>query len=285
MRLGVFDSGVGGLTVLRAIRHQYPWLDCIYLGDTARVPYGTKSARSVERYADQAIRFLVERYGAQAIVIACNTASAVAGQQPTSQSANLVEKWQDRVPLMGVVEPSAKFALQNLDKASKQPLVGVLATEGTIQGGAYDRALAQLAPQVRVAGKPAQLFVALAEEGWVDDDVALATAKRYVSQLIAEAGQVPDVLILGCTHFPLLKGVVRQALDALGAASCRLLDSSEAIAQELRTLPGVANAGAGTKAGSLTLLSTDERTRFARIGSTFLAQPLEPSDVQVVDLK
>ena len=217
--IGVFDSGVGGLTVLRALREQLPDESFLYLGDTARLPYGTKSPQTVQRYAVQAAQVLVDR-GVKLLVIACNTASAVAVESLRSHFAPL--------PLTGVVEPGAQAATE----ASRNGRIAVIGTESTIRGGAYEREIRKRRPDAVVTGQPCPLFVALAEEGWVDGDVPRAIAARYLGSMI-EADQDNDCLVLGCTHFPVLtraiQAVVGQRLQIVDSA----LTTARAVAQML----------------------------------------------------
>ncbi|MGH8177395.1 MAG: glutamate racemase, partial [Steroidobacter sp.] len=194
--IGVFDSGVGGLTVLRALRETLPQERFVYLGDTARLPYGAKSRESVLRYSVQAAEFLVN-LGVKYLVIACNTASSAA-----------VEVLRERLaptPVIGVLEPGAEAGCA----ASRTGHIAVLATEGTVQGGAYQRAIARLRPDAIVLARACSVFVALAEEGWTEGAIAEAVAHRYLDDLLQENPRI-DTVLLGCTHFPLL-------IDALSA--------------------------------------------------------------------
>ncbi len=267
--IGVFDSGVGGLTVLRAIRAALPNEAAIYLGDTARVPYGTKSRESVVRYSLQAAQKLVER-GIKLLVVACNTASALALPELAARLAPL--------PVVGVVEPGAAAAVA----ASASGHLLVLATEGTVAHGAYTRAIRALAPQARVEELACSLFVALAEEGWTDGAVAAAAAAAYLHPIAARpVGERPDTVILGCTHFPLL---AKPIAVTLGAAA-KIVDSASAtaaaVARELER-GGLRSAAGGR--GALELLVTDGAARFGRLGPQFLGEAFAASDVEVVDL-
>ncbi|MCB9715559.1 MAG: glutamate racemase [Myxococcales bacterium] len=268
--IGVFDSGVGGLTVLRALRAHLPHESFVYLGDTARLPYGTKSRHTVTRYARQAAQVLVDR-GVKLLVIACNTASAVAlPDLPDHIGA---------MPLVGVVEPGAAAACQ----ASGHGRIAVIGTESTIRGGAYERAIARRRPDARVVGRACPLFVALAEEGWCDGPIAEAVAERYLGDLRPRPGDPEgiDCLVLGCTHFP----VLRSALARVMGPEVTLVDSAEttahAVAQILEQEGLAAPAGA---VGGTTLLATDGPERFARVGAGFLGLELRPDAVQLVDL-
>ncbi len=266
--IGVFDSGIGGLTVLKALAERLPGEDFLYLGDTARLPYGTKTSSTVERYALQAVAELVRR-GVKAVVVACNTASAAA--LPALAAAH------PELPVTGVIEPGAAAAVA----ATRTGRIAVLATEGTVRGGAYQREILRLLPRAEVTAMAATLFVALAEEGWTDGEVAIATARRYLAPLFARTDASPDVLVLGCTHFPPLAGVIREvAGDAV-----RIVDSAVttagALAQLLATRSVVAQAGA---VGNVRFLVTDGEERFARVGPVFLGRDIQPADIERVDL-
>ncbi|MAT83889.1 MAG: glutamate racemase [Gammaproteobacteria bacterium] len=265
--IGVFDSGMGGLTVLRALRAALPGEDFLYLGDTARLPYGTKSPDTVQRYAVQAARILVER-GIKALVVACNTASAVALDALTERYAPL--------PVFGVVEPGAEAAAA----LSGRGRVLVLATESTVRGGAYQRALLARRPGLTVLARPCPLLVALAEEGrHAGPLVDLALADYLRGMLPGDRGAVSSVL-LGCTHFP----VFRPALEAiLGRDGATVVDSAETTAAALaRRVGGADLPAARGGAGRLSLLATDGAERFRRVGRYFLGEPI-PS-VELVDL-
>ena len=198
--IGVFDSGVGGLTVLRALESALPGESFLYLGDTARLPYGTKSPESVVRYATQCARLLVGR-GVKALVIACNTAA--------SASLPALVAAHPGMPVIGVVEPGARAALA----ATRNRRVLVLATEGTIRAGAYQSALASLAADIAVTGVGCSVFVALAEEGWGDSDVAEHAARRYLGAIYPHPA-APDTVLLGCTHFPVLAPTLTRLLPS-----------------------------------------------------------------------
>lgn len=267
--IGVFDSGVGGLTVLRALVTALPNESWIYLGDTARLPYGTKSAATVQRYALRAAEVLVER-GIKALVVACNTASAAA--------LPVLRERFGPLPVIGVVEPGAAAAVA----ATHNRRVAVIATESTVAGGAYPQAIAALDPAVQVQSLACQVFVALAEEGWVEGEVALAAAHRYLDALFARSDAKPDVLLLGCTHFPVLAPV----LARVAGPTVTVVDASAAVASALQR--ALSQRGLLADASALRreplLLATDGVARFARVGATFLGQPLTPEQVQLVDL-
>ncbi len=266
--IGVFDSGIGGLTVLKALRERLPHERFLYLGDTARLPYGTKTAATVERYALQAVSELVRR-GVKAVVVACNTASAAALPALTAAHPDL--------PVIGVIEPGAAAAVATTRSAR----IAVLATEGTVRGGAYQREILRRLPQAVVQSIPATLFVALAEEGWTQGDVAAATARRYLAPLLTPPDAVPDVIVLGCTHFPPLAGVIGE----VAGKAVRIVDSAVTTAEALATLlagRGLAESAGGS--GVVRFLVTDGEERFARVGPVFLGHAIAPADIERVDL-
>lgn len=272
--IGVFDSGVGGLTVLAALRERLPTEHFAYLGDTARLPYGTKSGETVVRYALQASEALVDR-GIKALVVACNTATAAA-------LPALCERFAD-MPVIGVVEPGAQAACA----ATRTGRIAVIATEGTVRGGAYQQAILRRLPAADVEALACQLFVALAEEGWSGGAVVDAAVRAYLTPVFgAEAGADvaatrPDVLVLGCTHFPLLRG----ALARWVGPSVTIVDSAmttAAAVQATLTQRGLLR-GEGPR-GAVQLLATDGVERFARVGGRFLGEPIQPADVMLIDL-
>lgn len=265
--IGVFDSGVGGLTVLRALRERLPGERFVYLGDTARLPYGTKSRETVVRYSLQCAARLVER-DIKALVVACNTASAVALDALRERFAPL--------PVIGVVEPGARAAVA----ATQSGSIAVIATEGTVQGGAYQRAIAQLRFEVRIVARACPLFVALAEEGWTDGPIVEAIAHRYLDDIFAEGTGRPDTLVLGCTHFP----VFRQALARVVGDDVRIVDSASTTAEAVRELLVAERLATDAPTARLEMLATDGAQRFARVGGVFAGTTLRPADVEVVDL-
>jgi glutamate racemase len=213
--IGIFDSGVGGLTVYRALHDRLPNERFIYLGDTARVPYGTKSLATVERYALENARFLEAR-GIKLLVVACNTASALA-LPAIGAGVN--------VPVVGVIEPGARAVLKKSDGRR----VGVIATEATVQSGAYRREIKRVAPAVEVVERACPLFVALAEEGWAETDVARSVAAEYLREF--QHGAV-GALVLGCTHYPILRRVIQETVGD----QVQLIDSGEATAEVVAEL-------------------------------------------------
>ncbi|HEX8283312.1 MAG TPA: glutamate racemase [Pyrinomonadaceae bacterium] len=212
--IGIFDSGVGGLTVYRALHERLPAERFVYLGDTARVPYGTKSLQTVERYAVEDARFLVSR-GVKLLVVACNTASALA--LPAVRRAV-------PVPVVGMIGPGARAAVRAASDATGAARVGVVATESTVRSGAYSKAIKELSPDTEVVERACPLFVALAEEGWAESDVARTVAEEYLKDL-RERGV--SALVMGCTHYPILRRVIQEAVGR----GVRLIDSGEAAAR------------------------------------------------------
>lgn len=267
--IGVFDSGVGGLTVLRALRRRLPAESLIYLGDTARLPYGTKSEASIIRYALQATDHLVSR-GVKMLVVACNTASAVSLGPLHDRFAPL--------PVIGVVEPGAEAAVA----ATRNQHLLVLATESTVKRHAYAQAIRRLTPGAHVDEKACSLFVALAEEGWTEGPVPESIARTYLEPLLHPAlGEAPDTIVLGCTHFPLLEGAIRAALGPHATIVDSATTTAEAVAA---TLAARNLATSRTRSGTITLLATDGPDRFAAVGGRFLGEPISASSVEVVDL-
>jgi len=250
--IGIFDSGVGGLTVFKEIMRALPREDLIYLGDTARVPYGTKSAETVRRYALEAGAFLVDQ-GVKVLVVACNTASAVA-------LPALRERF--RLPVIGVIEPGARRAAQ-----SRSGRIGVIGTEGTIASGRYEDAIRSFLPEASVCSTACPLLVPLAEEGWAEHAVAHLVADEYLARF--KQRQI-DTLVLGCTHYPLL----RKVLQGVVGDDVTLVDSAEQTAEAVRELfaeQGLARPDGG---GQRTFFVTDVPDRFVRVGEPFLGQAL-----------
>jgi len=286
--IGVFDSGFGGLTVLRALIARMPCAQFAFLGDTARLPYGSKSRRTIARYAAQSARFLVQEQGAEFLVIACNTASALA-----------LDAIQDAVPVpvLGVIEPGAAAA----HAASRTGDVLVIATDATVQSHAYLAACRALG--LRAIEKACPLLVPLVEEGWIGHNVTAEVIRIYLAELTAEAaakGLNPDALVLGCTHYPLLRPLLEKAVPS----GMRVIDSAEAAAQSaVHLFNGRAAALAGERESVHPVLSapfveragdssdyttqvrcfaTDSVEKFERLGSRFLGRSTGP--VQLVDL-
>jgi glutamate racemase len=265
--VGVFDSGVGGLTVLRALTEELPSEQFLYLGDTARLPYGTKSAETVVRYAQQATDALA-RFGVKSIVVACNTASAAA--------LPAIREHANGIPVIGVVEPGAEAACT----ATKSGHIAVIATEGTVQGGAYQAAIHRRRSDARVTARAAQLFVALAEEGLNEGPIAESIARHYLHPLLADGKDAPDTLVLGCTHFPMLLDAIRKATGP----SVRIVDSAATTARAVHEALSAVGILRSSGAGSVRFFATDGPDRFARVGSRFLGRALSPTEIEIVDL-
>jgi glutamate racemase len=268
--IGVFDSGFGGLTVLRALAARLPHARFAFLGDTARLPYGSKSRRTIARYAAESAQFLVNEQGAQFLVIACNTASALA-----------LDAIQDAVPVpvLGVVEPGAEAARA----ASRTGDVLVIATDATVQSHAY--AASCRARGLRALEKACPLLVPLVEEGWTGHPVTAQVIRIYLDELTAEAaalGMNPDTLVLGCTHYPLLRPLIERAVPA----GMRVIDSAEAAAEAAVLLFNGHSATAADQGAPPELLlrcfATDSVEKFERLGSRFLNRPV--GKVELVDL-
>jgi glutamate racemase len=262
--IGIFDSGMGGLTVMRALKSALPDEEFIYLGDTARLPYGTKSATTVRRYAQQAARALAQRQ-VKLIVIACNTAS-LAARELAVRFAPL--------PVLGVIEPGARAALA---VAPKGP-IAVLATEGTVREGAYARAIGG---SVAVVQQACPLFVPLAEEGLTDGAIAELVVRRYLDPILS-LRPAPRALLLGCTHYP----VLRQVISRIAGPELTLVDSARTTAAavaELLTLRQLRAERSRTPAPRF--LVTDAPERFARIGQIFFGEAIDQSQVELTDLQ
>jgi glutamate racemase len=263
LSIGVFDSGMGGLTVLRALRNCLPLESFIYLGDTARLPYGTKSAETVKQYAIQMARILVERR-IKALVIACNTA--------TTAALSYLKIMLPEIPVIGVVEPGADAAVQ----ATKNQHIAVFATETTIASNTYQQHIINQIPKANIRARACSLLVALAEEGMVDNSIAKTTLQHYLEGFTTE-----DTLVLGCTHYPVFKPILSHLLPA----GVTMVDSGEATAQVLqRTLierqllkPEQPNPG------HTRYLVTDSLLRFQNVGAIFLGEPLAPNHIELID--
>jgi glutamate racemase len=261
--IGIFDSGVGGLTVLKEVFKALPQEDTIYLGDTARVPYGTKSPETVTRYSLQVTSFLVER-DIKLLVVACNTASAVSLDALKAHFS---------IPIIGVIEPGAKRAVS----VTRSGKIGVIGTTATIQSSAYSKAIKRIDRDIEVVTRACPLFVPLAEEGWVDNEVARLTAQTYLQGLKDEG---VDTLVLGCTHYPILKGIIAEVMGD----GVRLVDSAEETA---RTVAETLGAGdilrPSSEKGNHHFFVTDVPAGFIRVGNRFLGGRL--GDVYQVNLE
>ena len=271
--IGIFDSGVGGLTVYRALHEELTNERFIYLGDTARVPYGTKSLTTVERYAVENAQFLAE-HGVKLLVVACNTASALA--LPAIRQALNID-------VVGVIGPGARAAVAG-SKESNGKRIGVIATESTVQSGAYTKAIERVDPNAVVIERACPLFVPLAEEGWIDDEVARTVAESYLSDLRSNI----DTLVLGCTHYPILRSVIQKTVGE----QVELIDSGEATAREVKSLlkeKNLARSSLGTGALERHLCDdldhfyvTDAAERFARVAERFLGS--KPARLEAVEV-
>ncbi len=270
--LGVFDSGVGGLTVLRALQAALPDEPTVYLGDTARVPYGTRSAQTVVRYALNNARTLVKRADIKLLVVACNTVSAVALD---ALRADLP------IPVVGVIEPGARAALARARRPDAT--IGVLGTAGTVRSGAYAAALRALGHTGRAAAVACPLLVPLAEEGWTDGDVPRLVAGRYLAQLPDDT----DVVVLGCTHYPLLAPVIAAALAPLRPGAT-VVDGAAATAADVADLlaaRGLRAPVAATTPASHRLFVTDAPEQMARLSPAFLGRPVAVDDIALIDVE
>jgi glutamate racemase len=259
--IGIFDSGIGGLTVVREVLRQLPDERIIYFGDTARVPYGPKSPDTVRRYSHEISEFLTGQ-GVKAIVVACNTATAHA--LPTLQG-------ELSIPVIGVVEPGARAAVA----ASRRRELGVIGTAGTIGSGAYERAIRRLAPDARILARPCPLFVPLVEEGWLDTEATRLIAREYLAPMTA-AGV--DTLVLGCTHYPLLKPLIAQVLGP----DVVLIDSAHETAAETARVLGARGLLRDASVTQRTALPvrhrfvvSDAPDQFLRVGQRFLGSAIE----------
>lgn len=270
--IGMFDSGVGGLTVLQAFRRELPGEDILYLGDTARLPYGTKSPETVTRYALQIAEKLVAR-GIKMLVVACNTVSAVALEA-------LAARWPE-LPVVGVVIPGAKASCA----ASHTGRIAVLATRSTIQGGAYHRAIRSMRPESQITGIPCPLFVSLAEEGLLEGPIVEAIARRYLDPVFSDAAppeSTPDCLVLACTHFPLLKASIRAVVGPAPA----IVDSAQITALTVKDYLKEKKLLCPDSLGRRCVhyLTTDDPARFAETGAIFLGKGIAADAVELVDL-
>ena len=261
--IGVFDSGMGGLTVLRALRRELPAESFIYLGDTARLPYGTKSRDTVKLYAMQMAELLMQRQ-IKALVIACNTATTAALEHLQTQLAS--------IPVIGVVRPGAAAAVA----ATRNQRIAVLATETTISTHAYQDLIRQQLPNVAIHSRACSVLVALAEEGMVDNAIAREALTHYLSGLTTE-----DTILLGCTHFPVFKNMLSRMLPE----RVQLVDSADATAAALKEQLAVFNLAhpATKERGEVAYLVTDSAQRFQTIGEFFLQEPIHKQDIELVD--
>jgi glutamate racemase len=260
--IGVFDSGMGGLTVLRALKCALPNESFIYLGDTARLPYGTKSPDTVRHYAMNMARILVER-GIKALVVACNTA--------TTAALSHLEAMLPDMPVVGVIVPGAEAAA----RMTQNKRIMVLATETTVQSKAYQTVIHEILPHAIIQARASSLLVALAEEGMVDDAIAEAVLKHYLSSRRDE-----DTLLLGCTHFPVFKACLMRLLPK----GVHVVDSADATADALKRTLTQKNCLRATRAQGVThYLVTDSVARFEQVGEVFLGESLQHQAIELVD--
>ena len=261
--IGVFDSGIGGLTVVHELMMRLPNEDIVYLGDTARLPYGTKSPETVLRFLRENLGFL-KRKNVKMIVVACNTASSVALPE-------LIE--EEDLPLVGVLLPGARAAA----RATRTKRVGVIGTTATIRSGAYEDALWELEPAIKIWSRACPLFVPLVEEGWHEDEITVLTAKRYLDPM-ADFGA--DTLVLGCTHYPVIKGVISRVVGE----KILLVDSAHETAAEVEcVLAEHALRSVVDRPGRITVYVTDIPYLFKEVGERFLRRPMER--VERIDLE
>jgi len=260
--IGIFDSGIGGLTVLREVAQRMPNEDIIYLGDTARVPYGIRSPETVVKYTLQNASFLM-RQGIKILIVACNTASAVG-----------IEKLREEIPLpvIGVIEPGAKAALEHTSSGR----IGVIGTQATISSGAYQNILKGLRNDTMIVARACPLFVPVVEEGWTSGPIAEAIVREYLSPL---KGQSVDTLVLGCTHYPLLKDLIGAVLGE----ETTLIDSAVETALGTETLVIQKNLrNASGRRGKKRFFVTDSPNRFREVGARFLGEDID--DIELIDI-
>lgn len=263
--IGVFDSGMGGLTVLRALKNVLPKESFIYLGDTARLPYGTKGPDTIIRYAVQMAKLLVER-NIKLMVVACNTA--------TTAALPYLQEWLPDLPIIGVVEPGALV----LAKATQNNHVAVLATEATVKSGVYEQMIYKINPNINVNSYSCGLFVALAEEGCIDNDISLATAKQYLTPIMNQKS-IPDTILLGCTHFPVLTKSIKTVVNN----DVKILDSATATAEAVVNALQKANLENNSDAKQIIqFMVTDLPERFARVGQIFYGDVINSEIIELI---
>jgi glutamate racemase len=257
--IGVFDSGLGGLTVAHAIMRQLPAESLVYFGDTARVPYGPKSPDTVRRYSHEIAGYLIDQ-GVKAIVVACNTA--------TAHALPMLREELD-VPVIGVVEPGARAAV----RASRSGRIGVIATAGTIKSGAYVRAIKAESAEAQVTALACPLFVPLVEEGWTQHEATHAVAREYLAPFMH--GEV-DTLVLGCTHYPLLKPLIGELIGR----QVRLIDSAEETALDTRRMLAEHSLDATSGEGSYRFIASDDQQQFLTLGQRFFGDTIERVEIR-----
>lgn len=261
--IGIFDSGIGGLTVAKEIMNLLPYENLIYLGDTARVPYGSKSKKTITQFTREGVNFLLSK-DVKMIVIACNTVSATCLEELQNTT---------KVPIVGVIKPGARAAT----KATKSGIVGVIGTDRTIKSKAYEKAIWQINEKIEIHSRSCPLFVPLAEEGWLDNEAAFFTAKTYLEPLIQKN---IDTLVLACTHYPLLKPTLQKVVGN----KVTLVDSGRETAEEVKKILEQENIKNITETPAYYhYYVTDNPLKFAQIGGDFLKKPIDPIDL--VDLE
>lgn len=260
--VGVFDSGVGGLTVAHEVIRQLPHESLLYFGDTARIPYGPKSPETVRRYSREIADFLCDE-GVKSIVIACNTATA---------HALTALRDEFDMPVIGVVEPGARAAVS----VTTGGRIGVIGTVGTIKSGAYERAIRAIDPDVRITARACPLFVPVVEEGWTEHDATRLIAREYLEPLVAAD---IDTLVLGCTHYPLLKPLLHEILGP----GVRLIDSAEETAAETARTLAAANLAAPSDAEpTYRFVASDDPLQFLQLGQRFLGDTIEGVEIRTL---
>ncbi|MBU4376930.1 MAG: glutamate racemase [Candidatus Omnitrophica bacterium] len=263
--IGIFDSGIGGLTVLKEIRNILPREDIVYFGDTARVPYGTKSKETVIKFSLQDADFL-SNFDVKMIVVACNTASSL--------SLDMLKRRYD-IPLVGVIEPGARKAAS----LTRKMKIGVIGTKATVKSGIYEREVKKFNPAINVLSTDCPLFVPLVEEGWLHGKITEAIAKTYLAP-VKKFGA--DVLVLGCTHYPLLKSVIQKALGR----GVKLVDSAKETAKEVKAI--IEENGMAKRSNEnpeYAFYVSDEPALFKKIGEKFLKRPIERIEKAEIELK
>jgi glutamate racemase len=260
--IGIFDSGIGGLTVLKEILRVLPEENTIYLGDTARVPYGIRSPETVIRYSFENTKFLSSK-DIKILVVACNTASSVGIDAIRSRVS---------IPVVGVIEPGAKAAV----RATRSKKIGVIGTEATIRSSAYAKAIKGIDESIEVIGLSCPLFVPLVEEGWTEGDIAAMVAEKYLADL---KNRDVDTVVLGCTHYPLLKKVIAEVMGA----EVQLIDSAIEISREIRVILEDLGIKRDTKSHSFReYYVTDSPQRFLKVGEKFLGQDIDHIEKVIV---
>lgn len=262
--IGVFDSGIGGLTVLKALQHHFPNESFIYIGDTARLPYGTKSPETVSRYAESLTKEIL-LHNVKAVVVACNTAS--------THGLPAVKILAGDLPVIGMIDPAAEAAI----KASRSKHIGVMATFGTIKSDVYKKALLAQDSNCTVSSVACQMLVSLAEEGWSEGDIAKATIHKYLDPIFNQA-DAPDTLILGCTHFPVFVPLITEILGN----NVTLINSGEAASH---TLTNFLSSDASEPIGETQFFVTDDPHRFAENAAKFYDHKIMPNNVTLIDIR